>query len=572
MCSDQPRAWTGWRTASLRAVGLVRALRVASLLLVLAVGVMVTPARASRDRDPGGAARLMVQFRDLAGELSSPAGESLRGVFAEMGLFSRTAESWRSLGGALGLTPEGAIDALLGGRFLMLANEVGGDPEGWACVMSVDADLGRRLPRLLDAAPRGSVGGRTAYAIEDGRLFVVPIAGGRRMVVSTPGADRLQRSAIRLAETWEAGDEAEAGQTQSGGLVIYRPTPGSWISATVERVEDDERKVLGAAVEPPLASQQRATSVVGGWDVRFVAVGAAPDENLQNGVRSERPVARIDANWFHAVSADAGIAYAGPIERERGKHASGVRLPIEAGPLGDDVGNLRRWAGAFMPFASPPELIDGGADCGVFVAGPSRAGSVWLRVADARSAAKIGDAYVCDLVGILAGAAAIEPEGPECTGVFPTAARRVALGDGADTQGSSQEDETERDPFADLGFAWGAATVSPSVPSRDGRREVQAWWSMHSVPTGTRAPALRPGIAEDDESPAVRFLVRPDLLIDRVGESGGLAGMVKAAAMGGMSLESLRRITLLDFSLAPDADDESRSEGLLRVRFGADAG
>ena len=480
-------------------------------------------------------ASLVLLIDDLAGALRSPAGVSLRAALSDLGVFGQTAESWAELSDALGVSSDEAIEGLLGGRVLLLAGgarDARDVPVPWACAMSVEPGFARRMAKSLKAAPRGTEAGRTVYAIEDGRLVVLPVDDWSRLVVATPGHDDLRRTAIEAAMAWGNHD----------GPIQIASEPGTWISTSpdTEGGESDEqtRSILGAFLYKPADAPWLTGTIrtllgrdhagggdaAPGWVIRFTA------SDPHGGASAHLPVTnepRIDRGWYDSVTAEAGIAYAGPIG------GSARRLPISLGPLGDDVQSLRKWTGVFLPFDPPGSLLRDEADFGVLTAGTERAGSVWLRVTDAPQAAKIGDAYVCDLVGMLAGAGAVSVDDPECTCRFPVAMRRLDL----PSAGPRRHD------LGDLGFAWGATRVS--VLGLD--REPSPWWSMHSIPAGRRPPAIAPGLSADPAAPLVRFTVRPMLLIDRLGESGALASMISSATMGG--LEGLRRFALVDLEI-----------------------
>jgi hypothetical protein len=317
------------------------------------------------------------------------------------------------------------------------------------------------------------------------------------------------------------------------GVVVYKPSAGPWVSGTVRRA---------ASADDPTRA---------GWTLRFTTTDASVSATS---LAADAPVG-IDEGWYRSATADAAIAYAGPLVSGIGGSAGVGRLPVELGPLGDDLQNLRKWTGVFLPFEPPPGIIREEADHTVMISRPGRAGSAWFRVADASHAAKVGDAHVCDLVGVLAGAAAVPIDSPECTGQFPVAARRVDL-----TPLPVDDDETvdasarEHD-FGGLGFAWGAARVSireSGSVAKARSTEQQTWWSMHSVPEGSKPPSLAPGLSADPASPTVRFTVRPELLIDRLGTNDGLAGILTAATAQGMG--GLRRIALIDLATS-DAGD-----------------
>jgi hypothetical protein len=501
-----------------------RAIAGVALACAFVFGASHAAGQTAADAGPSPDAELFVQIQALDRQLTSPAGVQFRAMLDGLGLFSRTGESWRALAGALGLTPEDAIGALLSGRVLLLADGLehadrGRDGLRWACAMTIDPAFGSEVPRLLKGAPRASLGGRTVFAIEDGRLSVMPVAGGAVLVVSTAGADALLRAAADLA----VQKPARADRVGTGGVLVLRRDDGSAVTGTVHPTAD-------------------------GWDLRCSFVEPAIARPIGGASSLEPPElsTRIDAGWFERTTANAAIAYAGPIapEPEEAPPAGESGL-IGLGLLGTDPANLRKWTGIFMPVQPPVSFLRGDSDFGVLASGPGAVSSAWLRVPDLRAAARAGDAHVCDLLGDLGGAAAVSLDAPECTGGYPGAARRVSL----PGRGSSAGDETI--------FAWGVSSV------RSLAGPPQSWWAMHAVPAEHPAPPLAPRLSADPEDPEVRFTLRPRLLIDRLAAPGGTPSPVVAPR----GLGEIARLRLVDWSLTPSPVPGFPAAGHLRVRF-----
>lgn len=546
---------------------------------VCVLGAMVFPVAASAlanaDPEPRRAgSELLVQFDGLAEMLDGGPGLQMRALFRELGLFERTTGSWSSLAASLGMSPDAAVGELLGGRFvLVVRRDDGGDDAGWACVMSVDEDLGARLPRLLKASPRGLLEGRTVYAIEDGRLLVMPVdAGGRRIAVASREGRPILDEAARLVKSWDEGPSAEVDRAP-GGVMMVRGAANSWLSGTIVATET-------------------------GFDFSFIA----PPATL--GIENSAGAARIDAAWFDRVARGAGIAYAGPIRAPQ-SYSSATQTSAETGNLGSDAGAseglstglfgglsgglsggvladldaLRRWAGLLLPFSPPAVFSNGASDFGVFVGGSDRRSSVWMRVPDSAWAAKVGDAHVCDLVGQLAGPGALQRESPECSGRFPDASRRLSVP--MHSAGGATPDA--------MRFAWGVVDVGLS-----GRRGgSEGWWSMHSVPRGHDAGAvtMAPGLSAAVDAPIMMTTLRPGLLVEAllasnresVGAEGddqsdaepARAGDVRAGTSLGMAGRSLFRISEIECLISEQAGDESMPggklqtvlRGVLRLRF-----
>lgn len=515
------------------------------LLLLILVTRQTTAGQAPASGLPGGAgaspitlqmlggAELMIQFRGLDRQFQSPQGLGLRAVLDGLGLFSRTEASWNALGSVLGLGPDEAVDALLGGRFLLLADRIDEAHETrWACVMTTDGISD--LPKRLKAAPRGTASGRTVYAIEDGRLAVMPLdTEGGRLAVAPRGAESLLRTAAQLATNWP---DRKANAEPGGVFFVDRPD-GVLVSGTVR---------LSKA----------------GWDIDF-----SFDQSRGAANRDFAPPTRVENAWYERVSAGCGIAYAGPI----GDAEAGAQTV--PGLMSTDFQTLRRWTQVFLPFPGQfPFLAQGEADYGILTAGAEHQGAAWLRVPDAARAAKAGDAYVCDLLGTLAGSGHVSPESPECTGRFPNAGRRVALsGQGADPSGG-------------LSFAWGVV----SLQSAGTLATAQHWWSVHAL-SSEKTPrphtTLAPGLSGKPDQPTARFTLRPALLLERVAPALGLGRLVpqtgtpppasgeadRGAPFGGpgLDLSALARISLVDCAWYGPETPENPTTGRIRLRFGA---
>lgn len=439
--------------------------------------------------NPAPEPQLFIQVQGFADQLESEPGRSLRAVLSGLGVFDRTAETWLALGESLGLTGDEAVTALLSGRFTFLADGLDSDQPVWACVMSIDPAIGARIPKVFKAAPRGSLDGRTVYAIEDGRLSVMPIGtDGRVLAISSQGGDKLLTACAQIASTWR--DHADL-TAEPGAIVMYKPVPGAMLSGTL-------------SLRP------------GGWDFEFVTQGGVLGTP---GETTPQSAVGIDEEWYTRVSADASIAYAGPVGA-RAKARDGTRWRL------DEVPRLIR---AFMPYAPPKAFMEGGSDFGVFLNRGNGSGSMWFRVHDARRAAQLGDAHICDLLGNLPGSGLVSGDSPECTGRFPDAGRRLAI-----PVRSQASDER-------IGLAWG---IQPGAEMGD---PSGVWWSMHSV-TARSAGAMGeevPRFNAQNADTFMRFTIRPALFPDHLE-----LGKPQAAVEAGGPIASISRVTMLDCSLS----------------------
>lgn len=399
---------------------------VAALIVVQAVISTLVSARAGAQRlDPGGDlggvdAALVVRFDDLASLMRTPSGRSLARLADGLGVFERTRGAWDDLSGALGLEPGEAIDRLLGGRAVLLVDDLGKGDTRWAWVMEVGVGVAGRLPERLKAAPRGGMDGRAVYAVEDGRFRVVVTRHGVSSVAVAPaGSDAMLRAAADLGSRWRARrGGAEAGADTS---VLYRPALGSWLSGRLRPVE-------------------------GGWRMSF---RASP------GLLSDTGGPAISRRWFDSVSDDAAFSFIGPI--------GGAGSPGGPGSLFDLRPNGVIWR--LVPLHPPEAFVTGRAAAGTVTISSLGRGRLDCSIgflADGREEMlREGDAYACGLLESFTGSKGYRDNVPLCTGAYPVAARlqRVELAEG----------NPRRALYGPrLSFVWGVG------PSADGG----TWWSM----------------------------------------------------------------------------------------------
>ncbi|USN98402.1 MAG: hypothetical protein H6810_09505 [Phycisphaeraceae bacterium] len=413
-------------------------------------------------------AELMIQIDDLAGQLQTPAGRSLRSLFDGLGVFTRTRSAWEGLSGALDMTPDQAIDHLLGGRVLIIADDVGAPTMRWACVMEVSDEIARLVPARLKASPRDTMDGRAVYAVEDGRFRVVRIAsqdeqGLSAIAIAHAGADGLLRAGAELGSRWTGG-----GARGPAGVatVLYRPAPGSWLFGQVHPDGD-------------------------GWRLSFSATPA-----LFGPTKAGAPT--VSRAWFDRMSGDALFAFTGPVSHD----AAAPRGPagwFDLGPSG------LIWR--LLPFEAPEAFVESGAklaSVSLQSAGPGKLDcSLGFLVDDATRAAKVGDAYVCEILGAFTGSAGYDQHAPLCAGDYPGAARLQTVDVGEQNAGRSVYGPR-------LSFVWG---LRP-----DGEKRDAGWWTMR--------------VLSENVPDAVATLMRHDTPIDAGGgDRAAILGRLRPAGL-----------------------------------------
>lgn len=431
-------------------------------------------------------AELVVALDNPAAQLRGPAGVALRRFFTEAGAFSRTAGAWTSLSAALGLDPDTAIDRLLGGRVLLLANDPGGDALTWALVLTVDDPTGRLVTRRLKGSPRSAIFGHTVYSIEDGLVRVAHLRSQPRgnaeqestvLVISPRGDDTALRSGVALGSTWLNQTTAPDAAPTQNGVVVYRPATGGAISGRIRTIAD-------------------------GWTVEFEGIGFdLPGTPLPDAADPRAPAVR-----FEPIARNSLLAYAGP-----------ARHPGEPGSA---LGALapERLVWMLLPFDIPEAFIGNDAQPAVLSIADAGGGkldcSMWFGVGSITQAARDGDDYVCRVLGQLTDQYGPGKNAPECTGQEPTASRSVQV-----------LLDPERSSFGPaLSFAWG--------PACTGIPEACGWWGFRVAATdglvgAVRPPAL-PAAGKQARAPQVRLHARPAGLARLLGSRVGVgADMLK---------------------------------------------
>lgn len=463
----------------------------------------------------GASAELMVQFDDLAAQLRTPAGVSLRRALVDLGAFGRTREAWEALASTLGMDGTAASDRLLGGRVLMLGDGLSGDSPRWACVMSVDRETAKDAPRRLGAAPRATLDGRTVYAIEDGR-FRVAVGDFRQgqttIAIAPSGSERLLRAAIGLGERWGGPGARGTGSGGVGGggviaVLVYRPAPDAWLSGTVE----------------PAAQ---------GWRLRFSGTDRLGGPGALDGV-SGIPEAR-----FESAARGAVFAVAGP--------ASFDRVGPEAGTL--DWRSPERLIWSMLPFDPPSGEFSSSVDFGVVTVrgvGQGRLDcSVALRIAKA-GGLSLGDEYACAIAEMFSSGRVRGVRGCRDDRMPGRRARTVTVQEGARRWAYGEH----------LAFAWGA-----SGPGMMG----ETWWSLDISGDGAARDAAGE-LARRGEAPgttrAMAGVIRPAEFLSMLGGVNPEAGPAREEAGGASALRWIERVRWhVDPSRAPGASWEGEIE------------
>lgn len=157
----------------------------------------------------------------------------------ELGAWTRTAEAWGEIARALGLTPDAALDEIVGSQvvFAMRGLDAPGGPEH-ALLCEVSTDTEKRLRERLRPAPRAVLQRLPILALENGAFdvstWIPPGAGGRARLLVTPrGSERLfddMLPALRDASPTDAlrgtPSLAALGTLPPGALGVISRRPG----------------------------------------------------------------------------------------------------------------------------------------------------------------------------------------------------------------------------------------------------------------------------------------------------------------------------------------------------------
>jgi hypothetical protein len=457
-------------------------------------------------------AELVVQFEDLAGQLRRDEGAALRTMLGELGAFTRTRQAWEALSRSLGLSPQDAVDRLLGGRVFLLVEGAGSPGARWACAMAVDRELGRQIPKQLGAAPRETLEGRTVYAIEDGGFRVITVEGsdpGPSVLLLAPaGSESLLRAAVTVVSGWKT--PARAARGGPAAVVLYRPTAEAWLSGTLD------------------ASER-------GWRLSFRASDALM------GPAVGTPGVGLSESRFRALSEGAVVAFAGP-----------AMNPSRAGAVGSAVSawltpDALIWT--LLPIQPPPSFFGEGSDLAAVVVRSIGGGRLdcafGFRVADLAGSVGVGDEHVCRVLGELSGSAGPGPSAPLCSGEYPEAVRKQSI-----TVGS----KPKRDLLGErLHFVWGTG----------GEDRGRGWWTLSASGPGSPSADIQEvlisGERSGGRSHAVAGLIRPAAALEMLGAPGNRAAGSGAAA--------LRWVDLVEWHVDPSASKAAAWQGVVTVRM-----
>jgi hypothetical protein len=457
----------------------------------------------------------MVQFDDLAAQLRTPAGVSLRRALVDLGAFGRTREAWEALASTLGMDGTAASDRLLGGRVLMLGDGLSGDSPRWACVMSVDRETAKDAPRRLGAAPRATLDGRTVFAIEDGR-FRVAVGDFRQghttIAIAPGGSEALLRAAIGLGERWGGQGARGSGSGGGGGVIavlVYRPAPDAWLSGTVE------------------PSPQ-------GWRLRFSGTDRLGGPGALDGVAGI-PEARFESATRGAVFAVAGP---GSFDRARDQVTMNWRSP-------------ERLIWSMLPFDPPTGEFASSSDYGVVAVrgvGQGRLDcSVAMRIAKT-GLNPLGDEYACGIAETFAGGRARGVRGCRDDRTIGRRARTVMVQEGARRSAYGEH----------LAFAWGASGPGPMGES---------WWSLDISGQGA-ARDLAGELARRGEAPgatrAMTGVIHPAEMLSMLGGGNPETGPPLEGAGGASALRWIERVR---WHVDPSRAAGASWEGEIEVRM-----
>jgi hypothetical protein len=229
------------------------------------LGVLVGAAPAHAEPDLEMLARLpassefVVAAGNLRDVLPTPGWRGTARFLDELGAWSRTAEAWGEIARALGLTPDAALDEIVGSQvvFAMRGLDASGGPEH-ALLCEVSADTERRLRERLRPAPRALQQRLPILALENGAFdvstWIPPASGGRARLLVTPrGSERFfddllpaLRDASPSAALRGTPSLAALGTLPPGALGVLSRRPGG--AASEERYLAASIRVDGPAV------------------------------------------------------------------------------------------------------------------------------------------------------------------------------------------------------------------------------------------------------------------------------------------------------------------------------------
>ncbi len=272
-----------------------------ALTCVAALLTLVAPASASRVNDAWelidampADARLVVVADDLSANLATPAGRALQGAIAESGFFSPTLRQWSELSDRLGLSPQEAVDALLGRRVVFVARELSlpaafqpADESAWALMVWIPSDTEKRIRKRLQLAPRSKIAGQPVLAAEQGDFALVLLAtkdaahDDHTILLLAPASDdsMLEPMIRALLQRPDAPT-----RVRRAAPARPQPMPGSFLH------------IAGRATHASFELEARPTAA--GWESRFT-IDSDADHPHKAGSRP------VSAARFQALAPDA---------------------------------------------------------------------------------------------------------------------------------------------------------------------------------------------------------------------------------------------------------------------------
>jgi hypothetical protein len=266
---------------------------------------------------------MVVAVRDLAAVRDRPCGRALEEFLRQMSDWGRSAAAWEDFGQALGMTPDGTVDALIGSGVVLAGSGMDPRHKGpaqFAVLSTVAPETEALLRNKLRPAPRGIVENLPVLSLEKG-AYQLAISVPRR---AAPG----DGSARLLVAPEDSSDLFDELIPVLKGKAALNPlsSDGAW-----ERVRDlgpgDLLFLLRSKDAGPSAGKPEdlfaltASQTADGWTARFSAsesmligtVGAGDD-------KATWPTAAVEALEEGSVLLVAGSP----------------REPKERAPLGAD--------------------------------------------------------------------------------------------------------------------------------------------------------------------------------------------------------------------------------------------
>src|SRR5436190_3013716 len=114
---------------------------------------------------------MVVAVRDLAAVRDGPCGRALEGFLRQMSDWGRSAAAWEDFGHALGMTPDDAVDSLIGSGVVLAGTGMDprhNRPAQFAVLSTVTPQTEALLRSRLRPAPRGIIENLPVLSLEKG--------------------------------------------------------------------------------------------------------------------------------------------------------------------------------------------------------------------------------------------------------------------------------------------------------------------------------------------------------------------------------------------------------------------